>query len=153
MADITHVMIDDPRDPYEKLRKRECVEYGQKHNLPLSEFNENLPVVMLRRRLRELRIPVVPKSPPLGAPPGSAPMAPPPKAEPEKVIEVDADEDLAAQYRSYQTPAPKTVDQMTMTELRAGARERGIKMVRTDNMASLREKLKAHDVNNAAAVG
>lgn len=66
---------------------------------------------------------------------------------PDKVVEVDADDDLARQWMS-QTGAHRTefvqippVAKMTIQELRRACVARGIKLARTDNMISMRAKL------------
>ncbi len=72
--------------------------------------------------------------------------------EPAKITEVDADADMVRQMKEQAAnpqdwpvdsthDARKHVDDMNQKELRAECKRRGIKMVRTDNMKSLREKL------------
>lgn len=64
-----------------------------------------------------------------------------------KVVEVNADADMVRQMKEQakqEWPVEstfKSVDEMKMGELRAECKRRGIKMERTDNLKSLREKL------------
>jgi hypothetical protein len=65
-----------------------------------------------------------------------------------KIREVDADADMtrqmkeqAAKSNDWPVESTHTPTSLSMGELRAECKRRGIKMVRTDNLKSLREKL------------
>jgi hypothetical protein len=140
--------IDDPRSNLQKARRRQLVEFA--HAKGMTEISEQMDADLIRERLMQrgfsqipLRTyslghagrhevpPIGPKAPPQASPPG-----------------LSADE--LQQFREWQqqrqqAPAPAgDIDKMPIGDLRKACKAKKIPMVRTDNMASLKEKLKAH---------
>lgn len=141
MGAILH-HITDPRDSLEKATRYELVEFANANGM--KDVSEAMPAILIRRKLRAAGLTNI-KVPPrlLGIVGGemiSDDRVPPTD---KKVVEVDADDDLARQFEQEQTDPSK----MSMNELRAACKERGIKMDRTDNTQSLRDKLRG---SNAA---
>lgn len=149
MADAELKSVDDPRDPYLKLRRVECLRYASIHKLPLERFNQQSPAREMQAALRELGIPVQPVTPPLGSDQPAVydgrHLADRPPQNNSAVVEQYAEFQKPAEP---EPPAAKSFDEMNMNEMRAACRELGIKMERTDNMKSLRAKLKAHNGEN-----
>lgn len=126
--------IDDPRDTLERASRDELFFFAQSRGV--SEIEQNMPAILMRKILRQkglyaINIP----NRPLGANPGV--LAPDPQ---EQIPQMNADEALEEQWRQSKTEA-KDVSKMGMGELRSECKRRGIKMARTDNLASLRAKL------------
>ncbi len=129
--------IDDPRDLLEKATRDEIFDFAVAQGV--AEITEDMPAIIMRNILREkkktnIKIP----DRPLGANPGVELIkARESMQETETVPEVNADDDLMRQYQTSKVE-PQS---MTMGQLRAECKRRGIKMARTDNMQTLREKL------------
>ena len=126
--------IDDPRDTLERASRDELFFFAQERGV--TEIEQNMPAILMRKILRQkglnsINIP----NRPLGANPGVVIADPQ-----EKVPEMDADAALEEQWRQSKE-APKDVSKMGMQELRSECKRRGIKMARTDNLKTLREKL------------
>lgn len=132
--------IDDPRDALSRARRMELFRFAQAQGI--SDIVQEMPASLMRRMLRargltNIRIP--PRM--LGAQnaSGSSQQAGPDH----KVNEIDADDDLARQFQEQQKAkqAAPAAGKMSMNELRAECKARGIKMDRRDNMETLRAKL------------
>lgn len=126
--------IDDPRSNLEKARRFELVAYA--HANGLTDVHENMPAMLIRRRLYErnlTRIPV--NAPPLGVPAG-VPSAPSPDT---PAYEVDAVADLERQFKQQSKPAKSGIN-----ELRAECKRLGIKLSRRDNMHTMKAKIESH---------
>lgn len=139
---------DDPRDALEKATRDELVQFA--HAKGQSDISEMMPAVVIRKTLRErgltnINIP----NRPLGAYTNSAKLfglvdgpPVPPQSQPQQQKALDADELLMAEWKNKQeSPA---VESMTMGELRAHCKRVGIKMARTDNMETLKAKLRGN---------
>lgn len=135
--------ITDPRDNLQKARRRELVAFANQNGL--HNITEEWPADLIRRELRRKNLTQIRvNAPKLGAPParpGSsvAPSAPMP-APGEQVPEIDADDDLARQFLSNK-PQPKARPLDERTRLMRECKVKGIKTVRTDNVATLKAKL------------
>ena len=127
--------IDDPRDKLEKATRDELYDFARAQGV--TDITEDMPAILMRRILRSkgktnIDIP----NRPLGSNPGV--VAPPDKAQDVVAVpEITAEEDLMRQYQAAKV-APA---EMTMGQMRAECKRRGIKMARTDNMDTLRAKL------------
>lgn len=138
--------IDDPRDKLQRATRDEVYDFAVASGvttvtiggkvIPLSEQipKPNLINELRARGLTNIRIP----NRPLGAPPGVVIDDDAPAGKKE-VVEVNADDDLARQVLQQLEP---DVSSMSMAELRSECKRRGIKMDRTDNMQTLRDKLR-----------
>lgn len=137
--------IDDPRDNLQKARRRELVEYAQTKGQ--KDITEQMDAEDIRKLLRQRglsRIPIRPKplgaagrhatAPILGSQPNPAPAQP-------QINPADLQAFREWQAQREQAPAAVPVEKMGITELRKECKARGIAMVRTDNMQSLRAKL------------
>lgn len=158
----------DPRDNLAKARRWELEQYAKANNV--TEISEDMPAPLMRSILRAkglTRIPVPPR--PLGAQnqpharkmydskgnfiqPPATPFQPSGNG-----AEVDSTSDLMRQWladKAKENAAPvaapaASIDTMSIGDLRKACKAQGVPMVRTDNMKSLREKLKAHGKNAA----
>jgi hypothetical protein len=125
--------IDDPRDALQRARRSEMYEFAKINGF--SEITEDLPaddiphqnIVGMRTLLRRRGIYKIPV--------------------PERVL---GDYSRQAYHTRFTPPASekpipplidKPVAKMSMTEMRHECKRRGIKMVRTDNMLTLKDKL------------
>lgn len=140
----------DPRDPWERVRRMEVFRYAQELRVPGIEDRGGIPPKdLMVAQLKALKIPP-PTVPPrtIGAvDPRMGDTSPDshhfkgqtqPQRQPE-TVELTA---LDVLTRDWQAQQSKPVDQMTITEARKECKARGIKMARTDNLASLKEKLR-----------
>ena len=132
--------IDDPRSALERARRPELVRFARSHGL--SDITEAMPANLIRKRLRakgltNIQVPVRP----LGN------YVPQSIDEAVDVPSVDADDILERDFTNEQHNVEKPIDQMNMKELRAGCRAKGIKMVRTDNLDTLRDKLRGQNAD------
>lgn len=130
---------EDPRDPLQKATRDELVDFAKLQGW--IDINEQMPKPLIIRKLREKgisRIPIPDR--PLGAFKGKDSYGI--IAEQPDAPTVNADDALIEQYEATKDePVAKTPDEMTMGELRKACKARGIKMVRTDNLETLRAKL------------
>lgn len=139
--------IDDPRDSLAKATRYQVWKFAKENGL---DFEESTPADIVRAALRQrglTRINV--NRPPLGAlngPAGGGQAIVPASSG----TEIDATADLAAQWAREQQQkrdegkVPRPVRHNPMNELRAKAKELGIKVDRRDNTESLRAKVEAH---------
>ncbi len=149
MSAVLH-SIQDPRDQLQRARRMELYRFARDNGI--ADIVEAMPADVMRQILRNKGITsiAVPDRQ-LGAiqrtettptsHKGQTYQAPRP---PEKVVEVDATSDLMRQWQQESQPAvprEKPVEAMSINELREACKRRGIKLARTDNMASLKEKL------------
>jgi hypothetical protein len=124
--------IDDPRDPLNKASRFELCALARHHGIAEITYGSPLQLPDMVRILRERGVssitipdrplgvykPVVYNADDVRPPPAALPVEP---AKPE--------------------PVAKAVADMNMTEMRKECKRRGIKMERTDNLNSLRDKL------------
>lgn len=146
--------VDDPRDSLTKARKRELVAFAQANGVPRDEVNDEMPAILIRRRLRDrglTRIDVPHR--PLGqigqtriggeenggAPPALAPEA--------QGGEIDAEDDLERQYAAQNTK-PLTDGEKKRNsplaqrhQLMKLCKDAGLPVTRRDTIDSLRGKL------------
>lgn len=133
--------IDDPRDPLERARLRELVNFAKANGQ--TDINDQMPAILIRRILRQrnlTRISVPRRT--LGQPepsPGRADLQPRPSPVAETGgAEISAEDDLARQFAASR---PRSVHDMGYNELRAEAKRRKIKLNRSDTLAIIKEKL------------
>lgn len=142
--------IDDPRSNLERARRTELVAYAQANGM--TDIHENVPAIIIRRRLIErglTRVPVQAQT--LGMPAGAGSSLPPADG---PVTEVDAEADLERQY-AMQAAAPvsapvKNPNLMGINELRAECKRLKIKLSRRDNMTTMKAKIEGHGKQDAA---
>lgn len=135
--------IDDPRSNLQRARRRQLVEFA--HSKGMTEITEQMDADLIRERLMQKGFTQIPvnayrlghagrhETRPLG-----------PRQTPQAQPGMDADE--LREFRAWQAQRKPegSLDTMGITDLRKACKAKGIAMARTDNMASLREKLKAH---------
>ena len=129
--------IDDPRDALAKARRYELLKFAKANGI--SEITESMPAILMRKILRGrglTRIAIPPRTLGQMNQARSAEAAP---SSGDQVPEIDADADLARQFG--QPAAPKPAGDMSINELRAAVKAKGLKIARTDTMESLRAKL------------
>ena len=130
--------IDDPRDALAKARRYELLKFAKANGV--SEITEAMPAILMRKILRGrglTRIAIPPRNLGQMNQSRSAEAAP---VSGDQVPEIDADADLARQF-GQMAPAPKPGAEMSINELRAAVKAKGLKIARTDTMESLRAKL------------
>lgn len=123
--------VFDPRDALEKARRKELEKFAAVHGV--SEIKEGMPAVLMRAILRQrnlTNINIPPRT--LGIPDRGR--APAQQIEEAPAREVSAVDDLKRQWEEKR-------ELTTIQELRAECKKRGIKLARTDNIASLKAKL------------
>lgn len=135
--------ITDPRDNLEKARRPELVAFARANGL--IDISEAMPAILIRRKLRNaglttIRIPerVLGQPSALHRSAGIADDGQMPVNG--NGYEIDADDDLA---RQFETTAPRNPHTMAYNELRRTARRLGVKLVRKDNLASIKAKVAA----------
>lgn len=142
--------IIDPRDNLEKARRPELVAYARANGLP--DISEAMPAILIRKKLRNaglttIRIPERILGQPTALHQSTA------ITDDGEVLAsgnghaIDADDDLA---RQFDTTAPKNPHTMAYNELRRTARRMGVKLVRKDNLASIKAKVAAAMSKGAA---
>lgn len=145
----------DPRDNLDKARRRELVEFAQANGL--TDIDENMPADGydgIRHLLRSkgiTRIIIPPRKLGAQASERTFPLKPHKPAANSRVetdpkVKIDADELRSfrawqAQQKKNKIAAEKPVGDMSIGELRQACKAKGIKLARTDNIASLRAKL------------
>ena len=150
--------IDDPRDPLQRAKRRELVEFA--HQNGHTHITTEMPAIYIRNYLRaqgltNIRVP----NRPLGQPPKNSSTAHPSlmngEVSEENVQTFDADADLARQFgldvpvdRSdtvepvKEKPKPKNTNIIhEIAELRRQCKKRGIKMSVHDTRETLKAKL------------
>lgn len=138
--------IDDPRDNLAKATRYAVWQFAKANGI---NFPEDAPADVVRAALRQRGLRNIPVNrPALGAqngPAGGQAIVPDAQG-----VEVDATADLAAQWerdrkRDLETGKTKRPERHNpMNELRARAKELGIKVDRRDNVNTLRAKVEAH---------
>lgn len=139
--------IIDPRDNLGRMSRDELWDFAVANRVPL-KFDQStatkayLETELRSRGITNARAAIRVQGRPTGEfyPPDGSTVT----IESPKVTEVDAYSDMIRQMEGSGAKAddrPKSVAEMNMTALRAECRRRGVKMVRTDNVQSLREKL------------
>lgn len=131
---------EDPRGNLEKASRYELAQLAKKLGFTDITYDtpQPLQVKLLRQRgITDIDIPerVLGDIRPLVY---NTDQVQPVKAQKTEAKSMTADELLEQEYRQQQ---PKTPAEMSMTELRSECKRRGIKMARTDNLKTLREKL------------
>lgn len=139
--------IDDPRSNLQKARRRTLVEFA--HSKGMTDITEQMPAEKIREKLQERGFSQIParhyplghagrhEVPPIG--PRQQPQAAP------APTGLNASELEEFRQWQQQRKAPTgSIDSMNIGDLRKACKAKGIPMVRTDNIKSLREKLKAH---------
>lgn len=125
--------IDDPRSNLDKARRSELVRFAQENNI--SGITENMPAILIRRKLQEVGKTHIKISPrPLGSQGGAGQAV----SNDVQVTQIDAADDLARQFSSQ---ASVPVERQSINELRAECKKRGIKLSNRDTLKSMREKL------------
>lgn len=137
--------VDDPRDNLAKATRYAVWKFAKANGI---DFPEDAPADVVRAALRQKGLRNIPVNrPPLGAqngPAGGQAIVPDAQG-----VEVDATADLAAQWerdrrRDLETGKTKRPERHNpMNELRAKAKELGIKVERRDRVDSLRAKIEA----------
>lgn len=135
----------DPRDPWAKARRIEVFRWAQEKGI--TEIVEQMPKDVMVNRLKARNIPPPPvPSRMIGAhiDPRSGDTSPTSHrhgGQPQKLaattVEVDAADVLERDWQQQSAVAAP----MNITDMRKECKRRGIKMVRTDNMATLKAKL------------
>ncbi len=152
--------IDDPRDNLEKARRMELAEFAAVHRV--TEITQDMPAILMRKILRSKGLTQIPApSRPLGNQNQphvrpmyknglAVPQAPARALDQPKVVESDATDDLARQYRSQPARPPKYPRRLVerpkskINQMRDYCKEHGIKMDRRDRMPDLERKIEAH---------
>lgn len=152
--------IDDPRDALSKATRYQVYQWAKANGLTATPdgipIEESTPAPLIRMALRARGLSNIPVALRVlgatGGPVGSGGLQQPG----EKVQTVNADADLAEQYRRQQArerqdeaAAGKSLADMGINELRQECGRLGIKLGRRDNMQSIREKIAAHGQNAA----
>lgn len=142
--------IDDPRDNLEKARRPELVRFAQSKGL--HNITEAMPAILIRRELRSRGLTniQIPRRV-LGSQNQNGATMPAAMPADQKVVEVNAEDDLARQFRQ-QPPPPSEERPRRLVErprqeinvLRDTCKRLGIKMGRRDNLDSLKAKIEAH---------
>lgn len=129
--------IEDPRDTLAKTRWKDLRKYLEQN--PMEGLDPYMPADVIKRKLRERGIHRIPATiTRLGAP--ESPNAGQPEVPQEgESREMDATALLEAQYT--QSQSLKSYSDMSMGELRAACKARGLKISRTDKKPELVEKL------------
>lgn len=131
--------IDDPRDALAKARRYELLKFAKANGI--SEITESMPAILMRKILRGrglTRIAIPPRILGQVNQSRSAEAAP---VSSDQVPEIDAEADLARQFGQAAVTTPKPVAEMSINDLRAAVKAKGLKIARTDTMESLRAKL------------
>lgn len=131
---------EDPRDNLEKAGKYEIWQFAKANGV--LEITYETPSILARKILRAkglVNIRVADR--PIGSDlptvyNSDAPAISSVTIKSSETREINADDLLMAEYQQQKSPRS-----MTMTELRTACKSRGIKMARTDNLRTLREKL------------
>lgn len=143
---MTPTQTFDPRDAWDHARRLEVYRYAKE--LGHADITEDLPkdLMVARLKSRGVKPPTTPLRQ-IGAHVSARSGDTAPNShhfdgtqqapQPETVV-MDA---LAVLERDHQQQKRAPVDGMNITELRQECKQRGIKMVRTDNMVSLKAKL------------
>lgn len=147
--------IDDPRSNLDKAKRRELVDFAKSQGITEFTFNGMLfkvddwpPALIMREFLRSRGLTRInPTAPPLGSQvrrrTGYQDRMQAPQVQ-ASGIAADAVSDLARQLAQQPKPERKVSKEMTINELRAECKKRGIHLGRRDNMKSMREKIEAH---------
>lgn len=147
--------IEDSRDEIGQMRRYPLVQFA--HDIGHKDISEMMEVGFIRRLLKErgvsrhqarewmakqrMRLPPLGTVNPSAYEKGqfSPAMAPPADA---KIENVTAEEDMARRWQAQKQAERKdTRPPSEITTLRMECKKRGIKMARTDNIKTLREKL------------
>lgn len=135
--------VTDPRDNLAKAKRTELVSYAHKEGQ--TDITPAMPAILIRNILRSrglsrIQIPrrVIGERVDWKTGGKSAPEANP---DTPASVEVNMEDDLARQFAASSAPKIVTPENMTMPQLRMACKDKGIKMVRKDNAATLREKL------------
>src|SRR6185437_5733367 len=127
----------DPRDNLQKATRWELIDYARANgvDVPADAPAIYTMKVLRSRGLTNIKIP----DRPLGLY-ANGPETTAPQVESETEINTaSADDDLIRQYEQEKKQPP--VSEMSMTELRHACKVKGIKMDRTDNKQTLKDKL------------
>lgn len=122
--------IEDPRDPLNKASRYELCQLAKAYGIAEITYGSALQLpdmvkILHERGIHDIKIP----ERPLGV---YTPV----------VLNADEVEKTAPQPAAAADPVIETpVSDMNMTEMRKECKRRGIKMARTDNLSTLREKL------------
>lgn len=134
----------DPRDTLQRARKSELLAFAKHHHI--GDVNEDMPAEIIRQVLRQKNFTKigVPNrilgTPELAQREARVTPSRPSDDQNANVPQVSAVDDLMRQYK-----ASKSLDDMTITDLRKLCKERGIAMQRRDNMKTLKAKLSGKD--------
>jgi hypothetical protein len=125
----------DPRDNLEKAKRMELFRFARQNGI--KEIEEAMPAMLMRKILRSrgmtnIRVPDRPLA--STRPTNMEAMTT------SQVNVIDVETDLERQYMAEKQAAD--YEAMPLNELRAECKRRGIKMARTDNLQSLRDKLR-----------
>ena len=134
---------EDQRGSLEKASRYELAQLAKKLGFTDITYDtpQPLQVKMLRSRgVMEIDIPerILGDTRPIGYNTDPGKTAPAKQTEAKSMT---AEELLEQEYLQSAPQVDKPASQMTMTELRSACKRRGIKMARTDNLNTLREKL------------
>ena len=130
--------IEDPRDNLQKATRWELIDFAKANGIDIpGDAPAIYTMKVLRSRgLTNIKIP----NRPLGMNAGAGEvMTDEAFGEGADATVVNADDDLIRQFESQK--AETDVSKMLMPDLRKACKARGIKMARTDNLKTLREKL------------
>jgi hypothetical protein len=147
--------ITDPRDNLEKARRIELVRFAAEHGI--TDVKPDMPAILIRKILRSRNLTNIRVSArKLGQPGRPDAISAAPVVPEGSGIQMSMEEDLARQY-AQQNAKPPTESEVKrdrplqeMTKLRRLCKQHGIKVDRTDNLATLRYKLRDHGGENPA---
>lgn len=124
--------IDDPRDAYAKLRRKECETLMKENGL---EWAPSMPALLMQRMLRASHAPLPDqvRRRTLGEPVNGGPG---PDVEVEKPDETDALAHLQNEWKR------DNLESMAMSDLRAKAKELGVALSRTDKKPDIIAKIR-----------
>lgn len=134
---------EDPRDPLQKATRDELVDFAKLRGW--IDINEQMPKPLIIRKLKEKGVGSIPiPDRPLGGFKTKDSYGI--EAEQPEVPTVDADEALIKQWEATKDePIAKSPDEMSIQELRRTLKAMGVTTARTDNLATLREKLRGQN--------
>lgn len=132
--------IEDPRDNLQKATRWELIDYAKANGIDVpGDAPAIYTMKVLRSRgLTNIKIPHRPLGMNAGA--GDV-MTDAALGEGADVTVANADDDFIRQFEA-QKQEETDIDKMLMPQLRMACKAKGIKMARTDNLKTLREKLR-----------
>jgi hypothetical protein len=135
--------IEDPRDNLQKANRWELIDYAKANGIDVPQDAPAIYTmkVLRARGLTNIRVPDRPLGLYVGR--GDSMVDEPQISGNAEITEVSADDHMILQYQQEKQSETDYVN-MPMNQLRAACKAKGIKMQRTDNINTLREKLTAN---------